>query len=398
MPMLGMYRTLPNRLPAHPGGPTPGPIAATTLPQRAGMAVQGPIALGSVPDRPFGMTMPQPSGGGMLQNGRPRVFPGSGSVFYRDDEYNPSVSQRRIDDAGVARDQMYGGAAGSGPYDSPSALGRFQSLDGPAPLGPMGKNRIVVRDTNGAPNSLNMAYRERADNKAAGLREGRRNRMIFQGGRYGPLTWLQPTNQYAYNPQTNGYDRAPSVFGGASPGMSTIVSRHTPIGEDGTPGPTNWGNVARSMYDDPKFKGNPKAAWDEIRKSGMSSADVQALIDDASGAGLFNLQDKDPAFIAWVQGLGQAAGIQGPAPAPGYFPPGQSGQQGSPRQPGGIQFNPFDPFGSVVGMLPDVSIGFNPANPFNPFPVRGKPGPQRTTPPPPTPPQRRPGPAFQPNF
>ena len=59
---------------------------------------------GGVPDRPFGMTMPQPSGGGMLQNGRPRVFPGSGSVYYRDDEYNPTPQQRAIDDAGVARE------------------------------------------------------------------------------------------------------------------------------------------------------------------------------------------------------------------------------------------------------------------------------------------------------
>lgn len=261
---------LPDLLPGHPGyQPQQGPLA-TTLPQRAGMAVQGPVQLGG--ERPFGMTMPQPSGGGMLQNGLPRVFPGSGMGYYRDNAYNPSPQQRAIDDAGVARDRMYGAADPAGPYSGSAGMRHFGPLassqghvETPPPVGAMfGRSRVaevdgrrvlfgpnasignygvtpegqagargragVFRDTidENTLNDKNLAYAARADDRAAGLREGRRNRAIQKYG----LTHLQPTQNYTYDSNigaAGGYSRtapyAPTFGGGplanARPGAPT---------------------------------------------------------------------------------------------------------------------------------------------------------------------------------
>lgn len=445
-------QTLPEYAPAHPS--YQAPMGATTLPMRVGMPTQAPRPLGIVPGQ--NQFMPYQGGGGYQVPPKPGPQYGAGiqgpptrgpfDVPIERSYLTPDEQQRAIDNfdhpslfeplpqrrtqAEIARDpevqrrrtnrmlqekaftsglqyatpapwtgsmqgevdrqRMYDAAAGSGPYDSPSALGRFQSLQGTQPTR-TGFGGMVTRDTIGTPNAANIAYAERADNKAAGLREGRRNRAIAKYG----LTHLQPTQNYTYNPQTNGYDRASTAFGApASRGVSDLVARNTVTSENGAT-ETNWGNVTRSIYDDPNFKNNPKAAWDEIRKSGMTSADIAALIDDAEGGPFGFGSDQDAAYIAWLQGLGQSAGIQGAATPPEYAP----GPLGSPGVMGiGGEVAPPLPRDSRV-VRPPVGSAAPPPAPHGEGGV-GIPDIAFVPPsaPPPTPPRRRPGPRYGPNF
>lgn len=333
---------LPEYAPSHPGYQSPvGPLVRT-LPQTATSPV-GPLTplgmghsvqqrggyapqqagLASVPDRPFGMTMPQPTAGGMLQNGQPRVFPGSGNVYYRDNAYNPTLNQRRQDDAGVASILSQNRAAGSGPYDQGGMahFGPLQSRPAPTmtppPVGTMyaGRSRVaeidgrrvllgpnasegdyhnteagqagargaagVYRDTISEPNAANLAYAARAADRAAGLREGRRNRAIAKYG----LTHLQPTQNYTYDSNIGvggGYARTglpTNVFGGP---LATGGGR--------TPGITESKNALASISSGPFAKASGfdagtasvEDAVDTFMASGddWSPSDLQAFKND----------------------------------------------------------------------------------------------------------------------
>lgn len=425
MPMLGMYRrqtptTLPQRLPVHPGYQSNGPVV-TTLPQRAGMATQGPVQLGGVPDRPFGMTMPQGYSkvtrtilGG--PNDTPTVRPGSGNVYYHgfanqsDEDYNADSRQ-------IARIQDYE-RAGPGPYGEMEGRRHFDALPDyrpntmqpPDPSWQQGhldaadasqrRARGLTAayvNTMGTPNAANQAYAARADDRAAGFREGRRNRAIQKYG----LTHLQPTNNYTYDSNigvAGGYTRSAGQFGAPpSLGMADLVARNTTPASGGQAASTNWSNVTRSIYTDPKFRSNPQAAFDELRRAGMNTADIQALVDEASGAGLFNLRDSDPNYIAWLDGLSGAAGLQGPATAQGYSP---TGPLGAPAVAGrNAEFAPPLARGTPVvqpprgsAAPPQVSHGEGPVG------IPDMSLPWARSAPPPTPPRRRPGPAFRPDF
>jgi hypothetical protein len=87
-------------------------------------------------DRPFGMTMPQGySAATRSMIGRagndPVMAPGSGNVYYHDDEYNPSAGQRSADNATLDRYRMYDATAGSGPYDGSRGGRHFGPLASP---------------------------------------------------------------------------------------------------------------------------------------------------------------------------------------------------------------------------------------------------------------------------
>lgn len=416
-----IWQTLPERPGNRPQGPLSIPASMTQ--RGANAPVQGPVQLGGVPNRPFGMTMPTGYSAvtrSMLggPNNTPTVAPGSGNVIYRDGEYNPTTRNRRADEAGVARDQMYGAADPAGPYSGTAGMRHFgplashqpNTMQAPAANWQQGHSdaadasqrrarglTAAYADTIGTPNSANLAYAARADDRAAGLREGRRNRAIQKYG----LTHLQPTNNYTYDSNigvAGGYTRSASQFGAPpSRGVADLVARNTPVGEDGSRGQTNWSGVARSIYTDPTFRSNPRAAFDELRKAGMNTADIQALVDEASGQGLFNLQDSDPNYTAWLDGLRAAAGLQGPAQPPGYAPVGplgtpsvvgRGGQYAPPLPRGTPVVQP--PFGSAAP--PSASHGEGPVG------IPDLTMPWARTAPPPTPPRRRPGPAFRPDF
>lgn len=407
---------LPQRMPAHPGYKAPTGPLATTLPQRAGMATQGPVQLGGVPDRPFGMTMPQPSGGGMLQNGRPRVFPGSGMGFYRDDEYNPTPQQRAIDDAGVARDQMYGAADPAGPYSGTAGMRHFgplasyqpNTMQPPDPSWQQGHldaadasqrraRGLTAAYVQTGPPRTPLSPEMESRRQAAVARQADRKQMLGAGRN------IRANQMYGTPLRPDLFPRAEIAYsGGGGPlasadrSVNAMVSRNTTTDADNNQS-TNWGGVSRGIYDDPKFKSDPKAAWDALRKNGMTSADLAALIDDAEG-GLFSLgADTDPNYIAWLDGLRGAAGMQGPAQPPGYAP---VGPLGTPSVVGrGGQYAPPLPRGTPV-VQPPIGSAAPPVASHGEGPV-GIPDmslPWARSAPPPTPPRRRPGPLFRPNF
>lgn len=131
---------LPEYAPGHPGYRAPmGPVALPAMPGIPGIEpipLQMDTGFASIPaDRPFGMTMPTGYSkvtrsilGG--PNNTPTVSPGSGNVIYRDGQYDPTTRNRRADEAWVARDQMYGATAGSGPYDGAAEMNHFGPLQG----------------------------------------------------------------------------------------------------------------------------------------------------------------------------------------------------------------------------------------------------------------------------
>lgn len=336
-----------------------------------------------------------------------------GGYYSAPDLQNSSLSD--ADQTQVNRIRMQDAASGSGPYDGVAGAQRFgppQGMQpesplmvrGPGPLtGEAGRiaainaagGNMAYRDTFGTPNAANQAYAARADDRAAGLREGRRNRAIAKYG----LTHLQPTQNYTYDSAiggVGGYRRNDSQFGAPpSPGIANVVESATKRDEKGNIVSRDWNIPARMMFDDPNFKKNPQAAWDEIRKSGMTSAEVAALLDDAEG-GLFGLgSDQDPEYIKWLQGLGAAAGIQGAPTAPGYAP---AGPLGKPEVAGrGGQVAPPLPRDSQV-QQPPPPLMTEPGLTDEYFP------PVRTPPPrtPPLPGRRptplRPGFVYRPNF
>lgn len=143
---------------------------------------------------------------------------------------------------------------------------------------------------------------------------------------------------------------------GYSP-LSNAYASATVKGEDGTTS-TDWGKVALHAYDDPKMRGNPQAAWNEMRKHGATSQDIAAAAASARG-GAFGGGSDNAAYVKWIEGLNAVAN-----PQPGTA----GGQIGAPTAL--PKFNPANPINPYVGAMP--SFGFDPTNPFNPFPVKKK--------------------------
>lgn len=251
MPMFGMYprrqtaTPLPQRMPAHPA--YQAPQGARTLPQNgAAPAVATPLGGGMLRQGPVAPTPPGPSmpnGYGYTGN------PDMGSEF-----------QKHITGQ-VGRRRMYGAADPAGPYSRYSTGNRHfgplasrpAHVQQPVPVGTIygGRSQIfnvdgrevglgpnmspgmyfgseqarqgalgssgVYRDTISEPNQANLASAARADDRADGLREGRRNRAIAKYG----LTHLQPTQNYTYDSNIGvggGYARTGPIGGGSIPG------------------------------------------------------------------------------------------------------------------------------------------------------------------------------------
>lgn len=146
---------------------------------------------------------------------------------------------------------------------------------------------------------------ERAQNKRAGLREGRRNRMITRGGRYGPLTHLQPTNGFSYNPRTNGFDPVDTSLVSRKQKHEENIRNTMTVGDDGNPQVNKDALLAATMRDYPD---NPEEALPLLRESGYTDEEIAQMHDDAKGsiAGLGG----DPRRARWLGGLVQAAGIE----------------------------------------------------------------------------------------
>jgi hypothetical protein len=241
--------------------------------------------------------------------------------------------------AGVDRDRMYDAAAGSGPYDGATGMAHFGPLQSrpaptmtPPPMGPFGRSRLVdvdgrqvgfgpnasvgdyantpegqagargvngvYVDTMGTPNAANQAYAARAADRTAGLREGRRNRAIAKHG----LTWLQPTNNYAYDSRiggVGGYTRQ-------SP-LTMPPSMQSNGGEEA--------QVASRVQQVQDFsRANPNATLADYERAGFSREDVELAHAAGSTPHLMDQATQDP-FLA-----GMLGSMLGPLTAVGVGP------------------------------------------------------------------------------
>lgn len=411
--------------------------AVTRPVQRYGQAPAGPLA----------SRMPQRVGGSVPANpvtpvGAPSPYrnpsASAGTSFtggYVYDSDTPANMDPRTA-AWIGRTMQSNKAAGSGPYDM--AYGRFGALPSPQqhveqqiPVGTQYAGGSTVRgradggtalagpisnpeaDRIGALNAQgrHLAYRSSGPPRG-GLTpemESRRqaaitkydqrdqmmaaNRNITANRRYGaPLRPdLFPGAQQAYAQQ------APGAMGAPSQPNQTVAdaySRNTVANEDGSTS-TDWGRVAMTVFDDPKFKNDPQAAFEELRRQGFTSDDLAALHSQRRGLFGIRFGENEP-FIDWLgrmqsgvaqQDAGKTAGpIQNP-----------DAVLGAPKVQGPFgQYSPPLPPDSQVVAPP--SQQFYPRNIGNPDTYYAPP-PQTPSAPPATPPRRRGGvPAFRPNF
>jgi hypothetical protein len=353
-------------------------LPETRLPMRPEMAHVGPVDQSSLlyrsPSR-FSTGNAFDPGAGTYGN---RIL--GGGYYYAPDLRNSSLSA--ADQAEVNRIRSYGNAAGSGPYDSPAALGRFQSLQGTPPTrtGYGGMVTVQVGPPKGGLSpemeQRRQAAIQRADTNQQMLQAGRNIRANQQFG--APLRPdLFPRAQGAYAPQSGAF--------GSFNDDSVLFNRYRTTNEDGSPGGIDYQGLAGGLYD--RYRNDPAQAWQQFIRAGGSSEDIQAAIDAAT-PGFFGAGN--PELAAWLQSVLQA-GAGGQAQGAGPLtsaPPQTAAPPASPP----IQFNPFNPVNSLLPERLPFNVIPNPMNPFNPF------GRTPPAPPPPTPPRRRPGSAYTPNF
>lgn len=312
----------------------------------------------SVPSRPFGMTMPPPTAGGMLQrNGQPYVYPGSGNVYYRDDEYNPSPQQRGQDDLEVGIRRSYDDAAGSGPYDSPEAANRFGFLASrqpraltPAPVGTVLPGGSEVIEENGRTLVRGRGYRPNAEEQRAGMLSAQGNpagvyvrtgppayglspemeqrrqetvaRQATEREMLGAGRNIRANRQYGAPLRPDLFPRAEAAyagagqFGSAQTSMNALVNRNTIENDDGT-STIDYAGIATGLYD--RFRDDPARAWKQFVDAGGTSADLQAAID-SSRPGAFS--GGDPSLHEWLLQMQQsgnrnAARKESPLTGPG---------------------------------------------------------------------------------
>ena len=239
----------------------------------------------------------------------------------------------------IARDRMFDRAAGSGPYDRPGAVDRFRrlssrdSLNSPSPAematGPVARvesfepsqearNQMLIAsaksrgiDPGDYPtiDSLRDAVRSNAiEQRANEMRERQQFRREVSPE-------LRRSRLKAYRDYRNQNPKADAVKSGVGDDdnfkpdstVATAVASASSQNEGGQI-VTDWGSVSNRLFSDPKYRNDPASAWEQMRRLGMTNADIASLHDSVKGTMFGMGRNSDEALIEWINEVRGASG------------------------------------------------------------------------------------------
>lgn len=343
--MLGMRRPPVSRQPQRYGEIPQGPLTST-LPQRMGQTPTGPMT--TRVGQQYGSTADLYRRGG--PGGTPLLGSGSGNVIYRDGQYTGTFADQ--ENPAIARQQQYGAAAGSGPYDGSAGMRHFgplaskpQHIEQQVPVGTQyaGGSRVVDIDGRPVllgPNQSEETYRDTAAGRVGGLNaQGRHlayqssgqpandlqraavqrqrdNRDALRAGRniranqrYGaplrPDMFQSEAAQGMYARQGGGG----GPLGGVPPTQRAAFNNHvknaTVTDAKGNPS-LNTDQLINNVVKDTNLP--PDQTWPMLRESGVTAEQIADAHNAAKGT--YGGLGGDPKKEAYLRGLLEQAGAE----------------------------------------------------------------------------------------